>query len=210
MNSATALRHAATVNFPASRRLADRDISIFGPQDGPASRDVGSGPAVESGHELEAQFRRLPRGVREHEVREEATGVCGYLGDDMLRAEQGFENPVGLDSAHALVDESDRMEVLVEKHVEGIGPVQLGVRLLNAKQGDLVHHDHVARYRVEGTEKPLRMVPQVREGEHEPCAAATQDRLDGALHEFEEVREGPSLAELPGEVHWGKEDLRRS
>src|SRR3989304_1643754 len=122
MNSATASPPAATVTFPASRRLADRDISIFGPQDGPASRDVGSGPAVESGHELEAQFRRLPRGVREHEVREEATGVCGYLGYVRLRAERDFQNPVGLDSAHALVDESDRMEVLVGKYGEGIGP----------------------------------------------------------------------------------------
>jgi hypothetical protein len=45
------------------------------------------------------------------------------------------------------------------------------------------------------------VVAEIGEGEHETCTASAQDRLDSALHEFEDVREAARLEEPSGEVH---------
>ena len=104
-------------------------------------------------------------------------------------------------AAHPLVDEADRVQVLVEEDVERVGLVELRVRLLNSKERNLVHHDHVRRNRIERAEEPLRMIPEVRQGQHEARSRATEDGLDGALHELEDVGEGPRLVQLRAEVH---------
>src|SRR6266480_884795 len=166
-----------------------------------SSRDVRGGSAVETPHEFEAQFRRLPGGIREDEVREESRRVTGDLSHESVHAEQGLEDPMGLLPAHALVHESERVEILVQEDVKRVRFVQRGVRLLDSEEGHLVHHDHVARDRIERTEETLRMVAEVCEGEHEPCSGPSEHRFDRPFHELEEVRQVLRLVEFAREIH---------
>src|SRR5437867_2279622 len=142
------------------------------------------------------------------EVLEEPGGVGGNLRDQMIDSEQRLEDPVCLLATHPLVHEADRVQVLMQEDVERVGLVQPRVRLLNSKEGDLVHHDHVARDRIERTEEPLRMVTEIREGEHQARPRASEDSLDGPLHQLEDVGEGPRLVELRVEVHRPSERRR--
>ena len=119
----------------------------------------------------------------------------------MVDTEQGLEDAVRLLAAHPLVHEADRMQVLVQEHVEGVGLVQPWVRLLDPKERNLVHHDHVARDRIERAEESLGMISEVRQGEHQARPGPPEDGLDGPLHELEDVGEGPRLLELRIEVH---------
>src|SRR2546430_14765346 len=96
---------------------------------------------------------------------------------------------MGLLAAHALVHEPEGVEILMEEDVEGVGLVERRVRLLNPKKGHFVHDDPVARDRVEGPEESLRMLAEVREGEHEAATGPSEHRLDCSFHEFEEGRQ---------------------
>src|SRR5256885_11169113 len=94
-----------------------------------SSRDVRGGPAVETPHEFEAQFRRLPCGIGEDEVREEPRRVPGNLGHESVHAEQGLEDPMGLLAAHPLIHESEGAELLMEEAVERVTRVHHPARL---------------------------------------------------------------------------------
>src|SRR6266542_3953499 len=211
-NSATAFRQAATAISPPPRgRKGEAYFYFLVRQNATnASRDVRRGAAIEAGHELELQLGRLPRGVREDEIREEPRRVARDLRDDVVRAEQRLEDAVRLLAAHPFIDEADRVQVLVQEDVEGVRLVQGRVRLLDPEERHLVHHDHVARDRIEGAEESLRVVAEVREGEHQTRSGAAEDRLDGSLHELVEIGERPGLIELPREVHRGSQRLGRT
>jgi hypothetical protein len=45
------------------------------------------------------------------------------------------------------------------------------------------------------------MIAEVCEGEHEACASPPEDRLDGSLHELEDVREVLGFVEFAREIH---------
>src|SRR5437879_7410474 len=119
----------------------------------------------------------------------------------MVDPEQGLQDSMRLLAAHPLVDEADGVQVLVQEDVERVGLVELRVRLLNSKERNFVHHDHVGRNRIERAEESLRMVPEVGQGQHEARSRAPEDGLDGALHELEDVVESPRLVQLRAEVH---------
>src|SRR5947208_11151750 len=95
---------------------------------------------------------------------------------------------MGLFSADALVHESEGVKILVQEDVERVRLVEGGVRLLDPKERHLVHHDHVARDRIEGTEETLRMVAEIREGEHESCAGPSEHRLDRPFQDRKSTR----------------------
>jgi len=52
------------------------------------------------------------------------------------------------------------------------------------------------------------MVTEIREGEHQARPRASEDSLDGPLHQLEDVGEGPRLVELRVEVHRPSERRR--
>src|SRR2546426_219919 len=138
----------------------------------PGLRDVPRVPPVEVGHELELQGFRLPRSVRIHNVREESTYIVGDLRDEMIFAEQGAADVEGEGAAAGLVDEPEGVEVLMKEDVERVELVEVGLRVADPHEGDLVHHDHVRRDDVERAEPAVRIVAQIREGEHETTAGA--------------------------------------
>src|SRR5881296_1933230 len=131
----------------------------------PGLRDVPRVPPVEVGHELELQGFRLPRSVRIHNVREESAYIVGDLRDEMIFAEQGAANVEGEGAAAGLVDEPEGVEVLMKEDVERVELVEVGLRVADPHEGDLVHHDHVRRDDVERAEPAVRIVAQIREGE---------------------------------------------
>src|SRR5438309_11947752 len=108
---------------------------------------------------------------------------------------------MGLFAADTLVHESEGMKILVQEDVERVRLVECGVRLLDPKERHLVHDNHVARHRIEGAEETLRMVAEVREGEHESCAGPSEHCLDRPYHELKEVGQVLRLVESSPEIH---------
>src|SRR6267143_2170457 len=164
-------------------------------------RDVPRVPAVEVGDDLEPQLPGLPRRVRVHEVREEPAHVLRDLRDDVVLAEEGPADLEREGAAPHLVHEPQRVQVLVEEDVERVVLVQVGLGVLDPHQRDLVHHDHVRRDDVERAEPAVRVVPEVREGEHQPAPGPAEVLGRGELHDLEHVGEGPRAVNHLLEVH---------